>query len=153
MPERSHSDQLNYHNYLDDYYETGFDYYGEGDYFSTPPKNIFERILSNIPTLSERQAGIFPILLGPIFTGIFMLVAFSGKNLKQDFIYFIPKVSLQFSIKIFIKSTSLFPLSRLSVLLVSVTKFFFRLNRLGITPRLLGSTPGLLRGTQPLRRS
>ena len=103
MPERRHSNQVNSYNYLDDYYETGFDYYGEADYFSTPPKNSFERILSNIPTLSERQAGIFPILLGPIFsgigpiigpilgpifTGIFILVAFSGKNLQQDFILF-----------------------------------------------------------------
>ena len=86
MPESRHSNQVNSYNYLDDYYETGFDYYGEADYFSTPPKSIFERILSNIPTLSERQAGIFPILLGPIFTGIFTLVAFSGKNLQQDFI-------------------------------------------------------------------
>ena len=81
MPEHSHSDQVNSYNY-----RTGFDYYGEEDYFSTPPENIFERKLFNIPTLSERQAGIFPILLGPIFAGIFTLVAFSGETLHQDFI-------------------------------------------------------------------
>ena len=42
-------------------------------------------------------------------------------------------------------------------LCLSVHKNFFHLNRLGITPRLLGSIPGVdpwqLQGTQPLQRS
>ena len=54
--------------------------------------------------------------------------------------------------------TSVCPCVRPSgVRCASVTKFFFRLNHLGITPRLLGLTPGVDPGSpwgmQPLRRS
>ena len=39
----------------------------------------------------------------------------------------------------------------LSIVRTSVTKFFFRLNRLGITPWLPGSTPGLTPGSSGAR--
>ena len=78
-----------YHHYDD--YETNFDYYSEEDYFVTSQRNVFQRLFSKIPILSERQFGIFSILgpifagqAGVLFAGIFGLVAFSGKNLRDN---------------------------------------------------------------------
>ena len=69
-------------------------------------------------------------------------------GLKQHFCHYLPLLELFISE---VSSTSLFRQSRLSVhpmyVRPSVTKFFFCLNRLKITPWLLGSTPGLTPGT------
>ena len=79
IPRQSHTIVFDYYYYHDDVYKTGFDYYSEEDYFLPPPKNIFEKTFSKIPTLSERQAG--PVL-APLVAGVSGLVTFSGKNFQ-----------------------------------------------------------------------
>ena len=87
---RNNINEVDIFYYHDDDYETYFDYYRKEGYFVTPQSNVFQRLFSKIPILSERQFGTFSILgpifagqAGVLFAGIFGLVAFSGKNLRE----------------------------------------------------------------------
>ena len=80
-------DEYYYNGYYENYYLES-DYLPRHDYFwqKQPSRNIFEKLFLKIkkfiigPILSERQAGIIPII-GPIFGGIFGLVSFAGTKL------------------------------------------------------------------------